>query len=185
MSTKNITLDISYFNPKDFVNARDIFEKTNKRVDFLHQDIIGFLMYLGKSARLVNIINHEGTHEEVEELIKDVIEKYDDGNTIIFTTAYISTVEFPEEKYYIDIPGITQDMKKGKKRVPMYEILARESKFISSLGFIDVNFYTNYEYKIAFIYGSTLGNEIFKAMGNFSSEEKDVLKEENNKEGEE
>ena len=34
-------------------------------------------------------------------------------------------------------------------------------------------------------YGNTLGNEIFKAMGNFSSEEKDVLKEENNKEGEE
>ena len=184
MNTKNIMLDISYFDPKDFVNAEEVIEKTNNRVDFLHQDIMGFLMHLDKSARLVNIINHDGTHEEVEELIKEVIEKYDDENTIIFTTAYISTVEFPEEKYYIDIPGITQDMKKGKKRVPMYEILARESKFISSLGFIDVNFYTNYEYKIAFIYGNTLGNEIFKAMDNFSSEEKDVLKEENNKEGE-
>ena len=101
MSTKNIMLDISYFDPKDFVNAREIIEKTNNRVDFLHQDIMGFLMHLGKSARLVNIINHEGTHEEVEELIKDVIEKYDDENTVIFTTAYVSTVEFPEEEYYI------------------------------------------------------------------------------------
>ena len=184
MSTKNITLDISYFDPKDFVNAREVIAKTNNRVDFLHQDIIGFLMHLGKSARLVNIINHEGTHEEVEELIKDVIEKYDDGNTVIFTTAYISTVEFPEEKYYIDMPGIIQDMKKGKKRVPMNTVLDRESKFISSLGFIDVNFYTNYEYKIAYIYDNILGNEIFRAMDNFSSEEKDVLKEENNEEGE-
>ena len=184
MSTKNIILDISYFNPKDFVNAREIIEKTNRRVDFLHQDIMGFLMYLGKPARLVNIINHEGTHEEVEELIKDVIEKYDDGNTIIFTTAYISTVEFPEEKYYIDIPGIPQEKKKGKKRIPMNEVLDRESKFISSLGFIDVNFYTNYEYKIAYIYDNILGNEIFRAMDNFSSEEKDVLKEENDEEGE-
>ena len=69
MNTKNIMLDISYFDPKDFVNAREVIAKTNNRVDFLHQDIIGFLMYLGKSARLVNIINHEGTHEEVEELI--------------------------------------------------------------------------------------------------------------------
>ena len=185
MNTKNITLDIRYFDPKDFVNAREVIEKTNNRVDFLHQDIIGFLMHLGKSARLVNIINHEGTHEEVEELIKDVIEKYDDGDTIIFTTAYISTVEFPEEKYYLNTSIFPKDKKNGKKCIQVYEVLDRESKFISSLGFIDVNFYTNYEYKIAFIYGNTLGNEIFKAMGNFSSEEKDVLKEENNKEGEE
>ena len=28
-------LDISYFDPKDFVNARDIFEKTNNRVSNL------------------------------------------------------------------------------------------------------------------------------------------------------
>ena len=177
-------LDISYFDPKDFVNAREVIAKTNNRVDFLHQDIIGFLMHLGKSARLVNIINHEGTHEEVEELIKDVIEKYDDGDTIIFTTAYISTVEFPREKYYLDIPGFPENKKKGKKCIPMYEVLNRESEFISSLGFIDVNFYTNYEYKIAFIYGNTLGNEIFRVMDNFSSEEKDVLKEENDEKGE-
>ena len=185
MNTKNIMLDISYFDPKDFVNAREIIEKTNSRVDFLHQDIMGFLMYLGKPARLVNIINHEGTHEEVEELIKDVIEKYDDGDTIIFTTAYISTVEFPREKYYLDIPGFPENKKKGKKCIPMYEVLDRESEFISSLGFIDVNFYTNYEYKIAYIYDNILGNEIFRAMNKFSSKENDVLKEENNKEGEE
>ena len=184
MNTKNIMLDISYFDPKDFVNAREVIAKTNNRVDFLHQDIIGFLMHLGKSARLVNIINHEGTHEEVEELIKDVIEKYDDGDTIIFTTAYISTVEFPREKYYLDIPGFPENKKKGKKCIPMYEVLDRESEFISSLGFIDVNFYTNYEYKIAYSYGNNLGNEIFKVMNNFSSKEKDVLKEENNEEGE-
>ena len=184
MNTKNIMLDISYFDPKDFVNAREVIAKTNNRVDFLHQDIIGFLMHLGKSARLVNIINHEGTHEEVEELIKDVIEKYDDGDTIIFTTAYISTVEFPREKYYLDIPGFPENKKEGKKCIPMYEVLDRESEFISSLGFIDVNFYTNYEYKIAYIYDNILGNEIFRAMDNFSSEEKDVLKEENDEEGE-
>ena len=184
MNTKNIMLDISYFDPKDFVNAREIIEKTNSRVDFLHQDIMGFLMYLRKPARLVNIINHEGTHEEVEELIKDVIEKYDDGNTVIFTTAYISTVEFPREKYYLDIPGFPENKKKGKKCIPMYEVLDRESEFISSLGFIDVNFYTNYEYKIAYIYDNILGNEIFRAMDNFSFLFKDVLKEENNEEGE-
>ena len=173
MSTKNIMLDISYFDPKDFVNAEEVIEKTNNRVDFLHQDIIGFLMHLGKSARLVNIINHEGTHEEVEELIKDVIEKYDDGNTIIFTTAYISTVEFPEEKYYIDVPEIPEDKRKGKKCIPMDEVLDKESEFISSLGFINVNFYTNYEYKIAYIYNNILGDEIFRAMDNFISEEND------------
>ena len=184
MNTKNIMLDISYFDPKDFVNAREVIAKTNNRVDFLHQDIIGFLMHLGKSARLVNIINHEGTHEEVEELIKDVIEKYDDGNTIIFTTAYISTVEFPREKYYLDIPGFPENKKKGKKCIPIDEVLDRESKFISSLGFINVNFYTNYEYKIAYIYDNILGNEIFGVMDNFSSEENDVLKEENDEEGE-
>ena len=184
MNTKNIMLDISYFDPKDFVNAREVIAKTNNRVDFLHQDIIGFLMHLGKSARLVNIMNHEGTHEEVEELIKDVIEKYDDRDTIIFTTAYISTVEFPREKYYLDIPGFPENKKKGKKCIPMYEVLDRESEFISSLGFIDVNFYTNYEYKIAYIYDNILGNEIFRAMDNFSSEEKDVLKEENDEKGE-
>lgn len=181
MNTK-ITLDISYFNPKDFINAREIIEKTNNKVDFLQQDIMGFLMYFCKSARLVNIVNHEGTHEEAEELIKDVIEKYDDENTIIFTTAYISTVEFPEDKYYLNTPVFPED--KGKKCIPMNEVLDRESKFISSLGFIDVNFYTNYEYKVAFIYGNTLGNEIFRAMNKFSSEENDVLKEENNEEGE-
>ena len=184
MNTKNITLDISYFDLKDFVNNREIIKKTENKVEFLQQDIMVFLMYLGKSARLVNIINHDGTHEEVEELIKEVIEKYDDENTIIFTTAYISTVEFSEEKYYIDMPGITQDMKKGKKRIQMNEVLDRESRFLSSLGFIDVNFYTNYEYKVAFIYGNTLGNEISGAMNKFSSEENDVLKEENNEEGE-
>ena len=42
MNTKNIMLDISYFDPKDFVNAREVIAKTNNRVDFLHQDIIGF-----------------------------------------------------------------------------------------------------------------------------------------------
>lgn len=177
-------LDISYFDPKDFVNTREVIKKTNNRVYFLHQDIMGFLMYLDKSCRLVNIVNHKGTHEEVEELIKEVIEKYDDENTIIFTTAYISNIEFPEEKYYIDIPGFPEDKKKGKKCIPINEVLDRESKFISSLGFIDINFYTNYKYKVAFIYGNILGNEISRAMNKFSSEENDVLKEENNEEGE-
>ena len=184
MNTKNIMLDISYFDPKDFANTREVITKTNNRVDFLCQDIMGFLMFLGKSARLINILNHEVTYEEVTELIKDAIEKYDARDTIIFTTAYISTVEFPREKYYLDIPGFPENKKKGKKCIPMYEVLDRESEFISSLGFIDVNFYTNYEYKIAYIYDNILGNEIFRAMDNFSSEEKDVLKEENDEKGE-
>lgn len=145
---------------------------------------MGFLMYLDKSCRLVNIVNHKGTHEEVEELIKEVIEKYDDENTIIFTTAYISNIEFPEEKYYINIPGFPEDKKKGKKCIPINEVLDRESKFISSLGFIDINFYTNYKYKVVFIYGNILGNEISRAMNKFSSEENDVLKEENDEKGE-
>ena len=184
MSTKNIMLNITYFDPKDFANTREVITKTNNRVDFLCQDIMGFLMSLGKSARLINILNHEGTHEEVTELIKDAIEKYDDGNTVIFTTAYLSTIEFPREEYYLDMPSLANEKKKGKKPIPMEEVLDRESKFISSLGFVDVNFYTNYEYKIAFIYNNAIGNEILGAMESFASEEKDVLKEENDEEGE-
>lgn len=173
MNVKQITLDITYFDFENFKNPEDVFEKINNRVDFLSQDIMGFLQISGKSCRLINIINHEGSKEDVTEMIKDVIDKYDDGNTIIFTTAYLSTVEFPEKEYYLDNQILNKEKKKGKKAIPIDEVLKRESILLSSLGFIDVNFYTAYEFKIAFIYGNTIGKEIFNYWKNIEEEKGD------------
>lgn len=168
---KQTTLNITYFNPKDH-GPEDIFRKDNI-IDFLYQDILGTLLDLNlntQDVRIVNIINHEGSVEEVTQQIREVIDHYNNDNTVIITSAYISTVEFSRDKYYIDGPYLKEEDKIGKEEIPVDEILERECNLLYSLGFINVNYYTQYELKEAFIYGNTIGTAIADKMKDYCND---------------
>lgn len=162
---KEMMLKITHFNPENFESQKALIGHF-RLTDFLEEDICGILLAKKRHAKLVNIINHEGTKDEqIDSIVKDVIEKYDDENTIIFTSAYISKVEFPEKDYYIDNLRETTDLDREKKSpIDVEGILNSGSELLESIGFIDVNRYVKYEYKVAFIYGNSLGKEVSEEL---------------------
>ena len=105
---------------------------------------------------LFYICSNEGTQEIKLESLKKALYGIDKENTVIISDAYVSTIEFPEEKYQ------TID------NIPVDKILKRESELLETLGFININFYVQYEYKVAFIYGNELGKQIINYLKEIS-----------------
>lgn len=123
---------------------------------FYINDITGALKQLSKSATVFRLLWDRSVVGN-EDIIKDFISKVNMDNSIICCCTFISTAEFPSDKYFDPIIEKTIN---GKLPLPIDEILTRERKVLESLGFININKYVGYEYGEAFVYGNTLGKEV-------------------------
>lgn len=126
-----------------------------KSESFIENDVAWAMAAIGMDTAkvpLFYIYTNEGSEEQKTEAIKSVLYGINPDNCVIITDAYVSTVEFPEEKY-----GSIEN-------VPVNKILERESNLLKTLGFIDINFYVQYEFKVAFIYGNENGKKIVEYL---------------------
>lgn len=130
--------------------------------NFLCSDIMNIILMknLTDNPKIMYISEYNGTQEEKFQNISELIEKFKDDNIIICTVAYVSTIEFPEEKYYYDNP------EEGKEPLPIDEVLEREALMLEKLGFLCVNEYTGYEFRTAYIYPNEMGQKIIDIMLN-------------------
>ena len=129
------------------------------KVSFLVGDIIGFMKSLNMDdgTYIMNIYNYSGDESDFEQ-VKKMIDDHKDSACIICTTACASMIEFPESDYTLD----TID-EPNKKLVPLDVVIPRETERLESCGFVDFNFYTQYENQRAMIYPNELGLEILEA----------------------
>ena len=139
-------------------------EQSNNKEMMMIQDLFGILTMMEKpKTTVVLILNYNGTQEQKEESIKELISMYENkDDVVIITWAYVSTKEFPEAEYYDDtsLRDLEESIALGKKPVPFDEVLERESKLLESIGFIDFNEYVGYENSRAYLYGNPLGKEV-------------------------
>lgn len=129
--------------------------------DFLVKDIIGTLQDLNctEGVTIVRIISYEGSMEEKEKGIKDIVEMASLMDTwktpyIVCTDAYISKEEYPESRYSV-YPDVAAS--EGKELINIRQALYPYNMMLDRLGFVNTNFYTAYQFKESFIYPSTVG----------------------------
>lgn len=139
-------------------------DETIVHESFMIHDILGILSAMGRNdSTLIFIQNYYGTQEEKANSIKEVLSLFDNKEDVaILSWAYVSTDEFPEDKYY-DQNNICQKMdgiRHNKKPIPFDEVIERESKLLEGLDFININKFIGYEYSEAYLYNNSLGREI-------------------------
>lgn len=160
-------------------------ELSNDKEMMMIQDLFGILTMMEKEkTTVVLILNYNGTQEQKEESIKELVSMYEDKeDVVIITWAYVSTKEFPETEYYNDrsLRDLEESVVFGKKPVPFDEIIERESNLLESIGFIDFNEYVGYENSRAYLYGSALGKEVVEYAAKLQKEFTAFLEKESNK----
>ena len=162
---------LKLYNYKDIKNRKDT-------ISFAIDDVIGLLDYVVNTrfieypeealdnlliCQLINY-NGEGSYSspEVERIIKesniaavsDFAEAF--GYCIVVSNAYISTREYPPEKYYIkkDFLFDSEIDTNGKTEITpemMFNIIDDNSKLLSKFGFASINYYSKNEYSSTMI----------------------------------
>lgn len=157
---------LKLYNYKDIKNRKDT-------ISFAIDDVIGLLDYAVNTrfigypeealddlliCQLINY-NGEGSYAtpEIERVIKksniaavsDFAEAF--GHCIIVSNAYISTREYPPEKYYIkkDFLFDSEIDTNGKTEITpemMFNIIDDNSKLLAKFGFASINCYSKSEY---------------------------------------
>lgn len=131
-------------------------------------DLMGILTQMPNKEDTVIVLieNYNGTQEEKEEALKEVLDWCkEQENVVILTWAYVSTLEFPPNKFYDPHDYKTEveaAIKAGRKPIPFDEVIKRESELLESVGFVDFNFFVNYEFSNAYLYPNKLGKEVIE-----------------------
>lgn len=151
---------VTFLDKNDCIKVAD--GKILQCYNFLCSDIMNIMLAenLSDNPRIMHINEYNGTQEEKQQNLKELIDKFKDDNIVIATSAYVSNIEFPEDEYYYDEPET------GKKELPMDEVLERESKMLEALGYSCVNEYVGYEWQIAYIYPNEIGQKVIDIMLN-------------------
>lgn len=156
ITTDNIKIDLHFI--KSYV-INEFYLNNKELMISIIASILRDIIKIPNDVTIVNISSYKGTTEEKQKAIKDVCEKYKEGEHIICTTAYVSTDEFPEDKYFdIDF----DEPVNGKQPVPYEEIIQRESIMLEELGFVNINNFIGYSKKAAYIYPNALGKQIIE-----------------------
>ena len=133
-------------------------------------DVAGIGIELFEKLDVVEILTYE---LDSANYIKEIVDKYKDNNNVaIISTSYVSTEEYSTKEYYLSYPV------PGLKELPLEEALEKRSKILESLGFININSFFGYEYKIAYIYPNEVGKKILERINflNESETEEEVQK---------
>ena len=114
---------------------------------FMMQDIYNLVCHLKIMNPVIEIVNYDaGNEEEKISIFKEIFEKY--KGCIILTTNYISTKEFQEAEYNDPFDKCKDP---NKKDIDVEFVTERNRKLLERLGFVDINFYVQYEFKTAYL----------------------------------
>ena len=144
---------------------------------FFLEDIERVLHIKLNSTNVANIESDIKDYDKALKEIKDYCEEIGEKK-IIIATADIKEEDYPEEKYVFNEDELK--MFPNKKLIPVDKVLKEQSKIYEEAGFVNVNDYVGYEYKVAFIYPNEYGKEVINGfnkilkLNNESENEKDT-----------
>jgi hypothetical protein len=141
-----------------------------KQEAFIVSDIISLAQNIEEVKEIKFVNGYYMAQEDKASFIHDYAASQDD-NAIIAITAHLSTLEFPREEYYDPDNARDIESKGNRKPLPWDSILERESCMLADAGFININHYVDYEYKIAFIYNNAAGRKVAEKITEIMSQE--------------
>lgn len=82
-------------------------------------------------------------------------------DTVVLTTAYISTDLYPESEWRL--PGDC-DEADNRKVIPVGSVLEKEAALLEAVKFVNVNDFVQYEYKEAYVWPNNIGKRVVECM---------------------
>ena len=82
-------------------------------------------------------------------------------DTVVLTTAYISTDLYPESEWRL--PGDC-DEADNRKVIPVGSVLEKEAALLEAVKFVNVNDFVRYEYKEAYVWPNNIGKRVVECM---------------------
>lgn len=82
-------------------------------------------------------------------------------DTVVLTTAYISTDLYPESEWRL--PGDC-DEADNRKVISAGSVLEKEAALLEAVKFVNVNDFVRYEYKEAYVWPNNIGKRVIECM---------------------
>lgn len=141
---------------------------------FKIQDVMGLMHMVGLSNSVIVDIDpydFENDPAKIKEQVNLLAESDMGDGIVIIAGAYVSTKEFPEDKFYCSaIDKVEEKDKVGKQDIPFDDIIARQCKVLTDAGFKNINNYCAHEFSEIFV--STInhnGAEVFVKANELST----------------
>lgn len=116
---------------------------------FFLEDIEHVLHIKLNSANVANIESDRKVYNKALKEIKDYCKEIGEKK-IIIATADVKKEDYPEDKYVLNEHELKM----------FHKVLKEQSKIYEEAGFVNVNDYVDYKYKVAFIYPNEYGKKV-------------------------
>jgi hypothetical protein len=125
-------------------------------------DVKEILQSLGITNAKILMLQQEQIGSELDRICQ--WNRYLEGlseDTVVLTTAYISTDLYPESEWRL--PGDC-DEADNRKVIPVGSVLEKEAELLEAVKFVNVNDFVRYEYKEAYVWPNNIGKRVVECM---------------------
>lgn len=125
-------------------------------------DVKEILQSLGITNAKILMLQQEQIGSEFDRICQ--WNRYLEGlseDTVVLTTAYISTDLYPESEWRL--PGDC-DEADNRKVIPVGSVLEKEAALLEAVKFVNVNDFVRYEYKEAYVLPNNIGKRVVECM---------------------
>lgn len=125
-------------------------------------DVKEILQSLGITNTKILMLQQEQIGSEFDRICQ--WNRYLEGlseDTVVLTTAYISTDLYPESEWRL--PGDC-DEADNRKVIPVGSVLEKEAELLEAVKFVNVNDFVRYEYKEAYVWPNNIGKRVVECM---------------------
>lgn len=125
-------------------------------------DVKEILQSLGITNAKILMLQQEQIGSEFDRICQ--WNRYLEGlseDTVVLTTAYISTDLYPESEWRL--PGDC-DEADNRKVIPVGSVLEKEAELLEAVKFVNVNEFVRYEYKEAYVWPNNIGKRVVECM---------------------
>lgn len=125
-------------------------------------DVKEILQSLGITNAKILMLQQEQIGSEFDRICQ--WNRYLEGlseDTVVLTTAYISTDLYPESEWRL--PGDC-DEADNRKVISVGSVLEKEAALLEAVKFVNVNDFVRYEYKEAYVWPNNIGKRVVECM---------------------
>lgn len=125
-------------------------------------DVKEILQSLGITNAKILMLQQEQIGSELDRICQ--WNRYLEGlseDTVVLTTAYISTDLYPESEWRL--PGDC-DEADNRKVIQVGSVLEKEAELLEAVKFVNVNDFVRYEYKEAYVWPNNIGKRVVECM---------------------
>ena len=125
-------------------------------------DVKEILQSLGITNAKILMLQQEQIGSEFDRICQ--WNRYLEGlseDTVVLTTAYISTDLYPESEWRL--PGDC-DEADNRKVIPVGSVLEKEAELLEAVKFVNVTDFVRYEYKEAYVWPNNIGKRVVECM---------------------